>query len=66
MTIAADFGMTATFPRRAIDRVAAALRDAAARRRARHQYRQLLGADDQILKDVGLDRWEVEQALRGC
>ena len=33
------------------------------RREARHQYRHLLGCDDEILSDVGLTRADVLRAM---
>ena len=66
--------MTATFahPTHAVSRkasrgVMAAIRTAVlaalARAKARHEYRQLLACDDEIMRDVGVTRDDVRQAL---
>ena len=39
---------------------------AQARRRARREYRQLLSANDKLLRDVGVSRADVEVAFAEC
>ncbi|MFO1210477.1 MAG: hypothetical protein U1E40_14865 [Amaricoccus sp.] len=46
------------------ERIAAAVRARLARMRARHEYRQLLGCEDGILRDAGTSRAEVRHTLR--
>ena len=47
------------------DRAAAQARRRA-RRRARREYRQLLSANDKLLRDVGVSRADVEVAFAEC
>jgi uncharacterized protein YjiS (DUF1127 family) len=47
-------------------RVVAAVRAAHARREARRAYRQLLECDEHILKDIGVTRGDVREALTSC
>jgi uncharacterized protein YjiS (DUF1127 family) len=51
---------------RAIRGAAAALCAAIARAHARRCYRQLLDRDDDLLRDVGIDREQVRKALADC
>ena len=39
---------------------------ARARRRARREYRQLLSANDKLLRDVGVSRADLEVAFAEC
>ena len=45
------------------ERIAAAVRAHLARMRARHEYRQLLGCEDGLLRDAGTSRAEVHHTL---
>jgi uncharacterized protein YjiS (DUF1127 family) len=44
-------------------RIAAAVRAALARRKERYGYRQLLGCDEHLLRDMGVTRADIRQAL---
>ena len=45
-----------------VSRIAAAL----SRAKARHDYRQMLAREDHILRDMGVTRDDVRQALMDC
>jgi uncharacterized protein YjiS (DUF1127 family) len=47
-------------------RVAAAVRAAWARAEARRAYRRLLESDASVLRDIGVTRGDVRQALHDC
>lgn len=47
-------------------RAVAAVHAAAARRRARREYRHLLDCEDHVLKDIGLSRIDLRAALMEC
>ena len=47
-------------------RVGAAVREALARVKARHDYRRMLDREDHLLSDMGVTRGDVRQAMRDC
>jgi uncharacterized protein YjiS (DUF1127 family) len=49
-----------------IAHVARAIRTAHARRKMRHDYETLLVCDDHILRDIGVTRADVRDALAAC
>ncbi|MFO1210493.1 MAG: hypothetical protein U1E40_14945 [Amaricoccus sp.] len=62
--IAADLGIRESL-KDVMHRAAAALHAAIERRRARRDYRRMLESND-TLRDVGITREQVRQALREC
>ena len=44
--------------------ISAAVAASMARAKARHQYRQMLQIDEHLLRDIGVTRNEIQQALR--
>ena len=61
--IAADFGIREPFLMVA-RHIASAVRAAHARSKGRRAYRQMLLCEDHILRDIGVTRADVRQALR--
>ena len=62
--IAVDVMTPGQFPKGIVTRIASAVRAAHARSLARHAYKQMLQCEDHILRDIGVTRADVRQALR--
>ena len=60
---AAHYAASARVSRGIMGRILAAVAAAMARAKARHEYRRLLACDDEIMRDVGVTRDDVRQAL---
>jgi uncharacterized protein YjiS (DUF1127 family) len=47
-------------------RSGATVREALARVKARHDYRRMLDCEDHLLRDMGVTRGDVRQAMHDC
>ena len=63
-TNAAGYATSSRSSMGVVARISAAVAASMARAKARHQCRQMLQIDEHLLRDIGVTRNEIQQALR--